>query len=198
MKAVKLLNTLFAGLLVSSLIAQAPASADTVYSWKDAQGKVHYSTKKGAPGAKPAKLPEITRGDYKVVAPKIPTCKEHGGIDCQSGPDGDGSVICNDGFTGALTRYSFNCNSPRLKIADISDLEEDGSFKVFVRNEKSVEADRPSLFIKMPDGNELELEGPKNIEAFGLAEFSFKPKGSEVVKEKPFATSLLLSCANCS
>lgn len=33
-------------------------------------------------------------------------CSGHGGVSCGVGPDGDGSVICNDGWRGSSVKYS--------------------------------------------------------------------------------------------
>lgn len=33
-------------------------------------------------------------------------CSGHGGVNCAAGPDSDGSVICNDGWTGSSVSYS--------------------------------------------------------------------------------------------
>ena len=172
--------------------------AERVFKWTDEKGAVHYSNKPGgSPKAKVAKLPEITRGDYKVVPPKIPSCQDHGGIDCQAGPDSDGSVICQDGFTEALTRFAFNCKSPKLGVADVTEISEDGSFSVFVRNSKSVASHSTALFLKLPDGDEVKLDGPDEVEPYGIAEYLFKPKDDKLVTQKPTIADLQIACANC-
>lgn len=35
-------------------------------------------------------------------------CSGHDGVNCSAGPDGDGSVICSDGWTGSSVTY--HCN----------------------------------------------------------------------------------------
>lgn len=184
-------------LIIAVLWFAQSVLAERVYKWTDENGAVHYSNKAGSPEAKVAKLPEITRGDYKVVPPKIPTCQNHGGIDCEAGPDSDGSVICQDGFTEALTRFAFNCKSPKLGIADVTDINPEGGFSVFVRNTKSVAALNPALFLKLESGPEIKLAGPEQIEPYGIGEFLFTPKDDQVVTTKPTIANLQLTCANC-
>ena len=174
------------------------AQADNVYKWEDDAGVVHFSTKAPHPNAKPADLPPINRGEVKLATRKLISCDQHGGINCQAGPDTDGSVICYDGFSAASARFRFHCNSPKLEIAEVSDVLPDGTFSVFVRNSKSVSATTPALFFKPNIGQEIKLEGPSEIEPFGLAEFTFAPDGKTQVDAKVSFAQLRLTCGNCS
>lgn len=70
------------------------AAAEPIYSWKDAQGTVHYSTKASVKEATKADLPPITRANVKVSTAALSTCTNHGGVNCQAGQDTDGTVIC--------------------------------------------------------------------------------------------------------
>lgn len=202
-QSVSILSSLpLASLFVLMLIASCyPAwAADKVYKWKDERGVTHFSNKStNNPEAKIAKLPEINRGEFKLVEQQVATCDGHGGIDCSAGPDTDGSVICYDGFQGAITRYRFSCNSPKLEIAEVGDLEEDGSFSVFVRNSKSVAANKPALYVKPPEGRELPLAGPDQIDAYDVGEFRFIGDDNQTVtlRKKPTIAQLQLTCANC-
>jgi hypothetical protein len=172
----------------------ATASADNVYRWTDTQGKVHYSSKAPDKKAKPANLPPIMREKVKAVKSELVTCDKHGGIDCSSGPDGDGSVVCLDGFKNSSTRFRFSCQTAKLEITDISEPEESGAFKVFVRNSKSVVAASPSVVFKSDLGDKARLSGPAQIEGYGVAEFNYK--GSKPTT-RPDMGKLELACLNC-
>ncbi len=185
--------------LIFAAISCAPfnASADRVYKWEDEDGVVHYSDRVLDKAASEAKLPPIMRGEVKLGEQKLQSCADHGGIDCQAGPDKDGSVICYDGFTGAATRYRFNCNSPKLTVADISELRSDGSFAVVVRNSKSVAAKKPAVSFLRENGKEVPLKGPEEIEPFGVAEFTLLNQDAGGLKAKPNAVQLKVTCGNC-
>ncbi|HEX9638259.1 MAG TPA: YCF48-related protein [Acidobacteriota bacterium] len=43
-------------------------------------------------------------------------CAGHGGVHCSAGPDGDGSVICNDGYRDSGTPYGCGSGPPPLSI----------------------------------------------------------------------------------
>lgn len=196
------MRTRFLGIyIVAALLAtvglSTHAHADSVFKWQDDDGLVHYSTKPPHKGAEPVALPRITRGEVKLTTRKLISCKEHGEINCQAGPDSDGSVICYDGFRGASPLFRFSCTAPKLEISDISNLDDKGGFTVFVRNAKSVAASKPAVLFKPDSGQEVKLEGPENIDAFGVAEFIYKAKTSGEMKDKPTLAQLNLTCANC-
>lgn len=173
--------------------------AQSVYSWKDEKGVVHYSTNpQGNPGAKSVKLPTINKADVKVSKQEYATCHGRGGIDCQAGADGDGSVICYDGFKEAIASFSKNCNSPKLEVSQVSEVNKSGSFTVIVRNTKSVEAQGPTLEYAFESGKKIPLQGPATIAPFGIGEFRFVGNESyraplSGVKEG----ELFTTCANC-
>lgn len=171
------------------------ASAKPIYRWEAPDGTVHFSSKP-MEKAEPAKLPPISRGEVKLTTRPLVSCGKHGGINCQAGPDKDGSVICYDGYKGATTRYRFSCNSPKLQISEISDTRE-GRFSVFVRNSNSVDAAKPAVFFTPPMGRKVKLEGPEQIEAFGLAEFKYQSTPEEPLVGKATLAQLDVTCANC-
>ncbi|RIL10248.1 MAG: hypothetical protein DCC75_04780 [Proteobacteria bacterium] len=193
-----LLRTLIVSSFLSVLFLGA-AQAGPIYKWQDEQGVIHYSTKPNASNAKPADLPPITRGDVKLAQIRLVSCDGHGGINCKLGADSDGSVICYDGFRGATARYRFSCNSPKLEVSDISGPEDDGTFKVFVRNSKSVTAEEPAVVFKPSQGQGVKLKGPKEVEAFGMAEFIYSPQldSTGAASEPPTYAQLDITCANC-
>ena len=176
-----------------------PAFAAPVYSWTDDQGITHYSSKPAHKTAKPAELPPITRGEVKLAKTNLVSCDSHGGIDCQSGPDGDGSVLCRDGFSGASARFLFSCKTAKLELADVSDVSDSGAFKAFIRNKKPVAASKVAITYETVEGATLALTGPSEIEPFGLAEYAFAPQPGKTVEipSKPTIAELTLSCANC-
>lgn len=178
--------------LMADLVYAAP-----VYKADSPKGVPLYSSKPSSSEAKPAELPPIMRGEVKLVKGELVTCSNHGGINCQSGPDKDGSVICYDGFTGAAARFRFSCHSPKLELADVTDLDEKGAFKVSVRNTTSVVAAKPAVLYKPEIGPQVKLNGPDQIDAFGLAEFSFSPVGPEKPFKKADLSVLEITCANC-
>ena len=97
-----------------ALIASPQASAQNIYRSVDANGKVVYSTKPSSNEAAPASLPTVTRENLKAKIEQIKsntpiTCEDHGGINCAAKADGDGSVICLDGFRDAVPRFNFYC-----------------------------------------------------------------------------------------
>ncbi|MFM1847116.1 MAG: hypothetical protein RL417_590 [Pseudomonadota bacterium] len=172
-----------------------------VYKTVDKDGNVQYSSTPPAKGAKPADLPKIMRAEVKLTEKRLETCDKHGGVNCQAGADADGSVICYDGFTEASTRFRFSCSTAKLEISDVSDLTKSGGFTVFVRNSKSVKAAEAALIFKPNGGQEIKLNGPTEVEPFGVAEFVYEPpKGKEesLALAKPTLAELDLMCANCS
>lgn len=186
-------------LLLIGLVAYLPCSAfgAPVYKVTEKDGSITYTSKAPSKDAKPAKLPEIMRGEVKLVEQKLLTCDKHGGVNCQAGPDSDGSVICLDGFKNAAARFRFTCNSPKLEITDISETSPQGGFTVFVRNSKSVAAQKPILLYTTRDGKEVKIAGPETIDPFGVAEFQFAPVEGTAAAERPTIADLNLTCANC-
>ena len=180
-----------------SLLISATAQATPVYRWQDKDGKMHYSSSAPSSDAKPANLPEIGRGDVKLTELKLESCVSHGGINCQAGADADGSVICVDGFKEAAARYRFSCNSPKLEISNISGISANSEFSVTVRNANSVLAVNVALTYH-PEGDQVFiLSGPREIEPFGLGQYSFGPNSSLPVQKKVTVAELDLTCANC-
>lgn len=183
--------------LTSISVSISKAHAGDIYKWTDKDGIVHYSSKKSKKEAKPAVLPEIMRAEVKIPATALKTCKNHGGIDCSTGADSDGSVICYDGFKGAAARFRFNCNSPKLDITEIMDIDEEGYYKIIVRNSKSVAAENPKMTVRLPNDPKKELSGPSEISPFGVAEFKLKLGPEEQLIGKPGFEDVTVTCANC-
>ncbi|MCB0318146.1 MAG: DUF4124 domain-containing protein [Bdellovibrionales bacterium] len=172
------------------------AYADDVYKWVDELGVTHYSSSPNNENAKVAKLPEISRGDVPVPGKLLKTCKKHGGIDCAAGADKDGSVICYDGFKEAAARFTMSCSSPKLLISDVSKVQADGTFTVFVRNSRSVAAEGTKVFFKN-SGQEHPMLGPSEIDAFGVAEYLWKDDPGIPILDQPKAQNIRIACSNC-
>ncbi|MBN8548391.1 MAG: DUF4124 domain-containing protein [Deltaproteobacteria bacterium] len=189
---------LIAALLSSAALHSLAAAESVVYKSTDKDGNVVYSSKPPAKGAKPADLPPIMRGEVKLVEQKLTTCDKHGGVNCPAGPDSDGSVICLDGFKEASARFRFTCNSPKLEISDISEIAPDGTFTVFVRNTKSIAAQKPLITYKSSDEKDVKIKGPESIDAFGVAEFhSTLAEKDRLALKRLTMADLSLTCSNC-
>jgi len=186
-------------ILALLFVSTSAAHAAPVYTWTDDQGVTHYASKPTHQSAKPAELPEITRGEVKLSKVDLVSCDKHGGIDCQSGADTDGSVLCYDGFRGASARFLFTCKTAKLELADVSEVQDNGAFKAFIRNKKPVAANKVSVIYETIEGAKLALTGPADIEPFGMAEYAFAPQVGRSVEipSKPTIAELTMSCANC-
>lgn len=196
-----LLRTYLLPLCIGLLISEV-AYASPVYRYEDKQGNVHYSTTPPQPDAKPAELPSIMRGEVKLPKVTLVTCDGHGGVNCELGPDADGSVVCSDGFREATNRFRFSCVTPKLEIADITEVEADGSFKVLLRNRKQIPSKATVVSYKNSEGAVAQLEGPAEVESLGSAEYLYRPllkKGEapSLPLKRPDAGDVTVSCANC-
>ena len=188
-------------LLFTSLCC-APVYADNIYTWTDQSGVAHYSTGKDDPKARIAELPAVNRGEvrlsygYNTESVGL-TCDKHGGINCQAGPDEDGSVICVDGYRKAVSRFLFSCNSPKLSIDHVSKPDAKAIVRVFVRNSSSVIAENPYVWFKLNSGEQQRLQGPKQIGPYELAKFELQLDSELAFRQLPRVSQMILSCANC-
>jgi hypothetical protein len=194
---IKLVNYTVCALFTATF-ATSSVQADQVYRWEDAEGTVHYSSEAPELDAKPAELPRITRGRLGLQSQQFETCDKHGGINCQSGADIDGSVICTDGFRATPTRFRFHCNSPKLDLADIGDIKNNGEFSILVRNSRSVAAQKPELILRLNQASAgIILSGPAKIDPFEVGEFLYKASEHGVVNQKPRPDQVTVTCMNC-
>ncbi len=181
-------------------MAAQSAWAQAVYTWKDEKGVTHYETEPSHAQAKQAELPPIMRGEVKIPNLKkgMSGCEENGGVSCAAGADIDGSVICADGFAEVAQQFTEACEKGRLEIADITEVDPDGNFSIFLRNVKAAEAKQPKVRFK-PEGSQMafELPGPQVIEAYGLGEFKYNREGAFILKAQPRQAEFVISCANC-
>lgn len=173
------------------------ALAAPIYKSETADGKTIFTSKPPEEGAKPAELPEIMRGEVKIPKVTQQTCASRGGVNCEAGADSDGSVICFDGFRGADERFAFACTAAKLEVSDMNIAAMNGPLSVFVRNSKGVAAVNTSIYYQPPNGNKMALMGPKEIEPFGLAEYTLVPPGGSWASGVPTQTQIQVACANC-
>ncbi len=189
--------TMYQYLAFSFILLIATTAQAQVYRWEDKDGTVHFASKPQDATAKMATLPKITRAEVKIANPRGVTCDKHGGINCQSGADTDGSVICFDGFKDAVARHRFSCNAAKLEIATISDKDPAGAYTVVVRNSKSVAATDVVITLRGADHKKRSLSGPREIDPFGSAEYVVSQEGDNDLS-KPELSALELKCTNCS
>jgi hypothetical protein len=177
----------------------SPLHAESIFTWTDAEGRTHYSSRKAADDAKVADLPDINKIEFPDISqPKLQSCATHGGIDCSVGPDADGSVVCYDGFREAITPFALHCTNAMLRISEVSTPDSTGAFHVFIRNNSSVTAKSVEVSYTMRDGNLFLLQGAREIEENGFAEFVFSPPMDVPFIEKEIQLSQLeIRCGNC-
>lgn len=183
---------------ISIIAPTTQSQADQVYRWEDENGVVHYSSEPQTHNDQPADLPRITRGRLGLQAQAQQSCNDHGDIDCQAGPDLDGSVICADSFRDASARFRLHCNTPKLSVTDISDPKQGGKFSIIVRNSKAVAANNPELILKVNQfGIGIILKGPSTIEPFEVGEFIYNPTEHGELSAKLTAEQITVTCDNC-
>lgn len=182
---------------ILTLTLDSLRAEDKIYRWEDTSGVAHYTSKAPSKASKPVNLPALPRAEYRMSLGRNfdLTCDRHGGVNCQSGADKDGSVICFDGFTGASSRFKLTCSSPRLEILDIS--VEEKTLKVSIRNTTSIKAKKPVIWLKLSSRDIRPLEGATEIEPFGVGDFTLKLDERSFIP-KPTPGMFNVTCANCS
>jgi|AACY02.16.fsa_nt_gi hypothetical protein len=209
-------------LLLGLLLSALPVSlqAENIYKWTDEEGRVRFSTTKPSASATPADLPTISRQDLDKRIENLrskadSSCVRHGGIDCTAGPDTDGSVICANGFKGAILPYRFRCLEVRLEVTQLTILDEEQQ----IRSEFSIDqkAEEPSQITAATGNLHLALrnvsdvtatavqvrfgeqgqggkfEGPQEIEPYAIADYIL-PLSPQL---KGKTLSYLIRCRNC-
>ena len=180
----KILLTAFKLFLIVQIAS--PAWPDPVYRSADEKGVPVYSSKQKDPSAKPATLPPIVKAPIAGIKPVRLTCVDHGGINCQLGPDVDGSVVCYDNFRDSLQRFANSCTAARLDILEESYRYGLNDFSLVVRNTSAVAA--KGVRIEVNRG--AVFRGPDKLEPYGSAEFSLSSVPAK-------SANFLASCANC-
>jgi len=187
--------------------------AQDIYKYVDELGVIHYSTKPSKAGDRPVKLPKIKHQNLdktidSIKGSSLPTCVSHGGIDCQAGQDKDGSVICVDGFTGAVRPFRFRCMESKLKEASFVVFNKNnqpvakntlGNIGVSelilsVHNNSSVKSYGISVSFFFKNKKEVKASGPQSIEPYGIGEYILKLNGVSVDLSE---LAYKVSCTNC-
>lgn len=166
-----------------------------VYRWTDEAGNPIYSSQQPDASVKPADLPPIMREKVSGTPLQLTaSCTTHGGISCEKGADADGSVICADDFRDASARFQFRCAVTKLSLTELAPLSPKGELKVWIRNERDIEAEGVEISVTSPGGEKMKAEGPAKIAASELAEYTFRgvKDASILSKEK-----MVVACANC-
>ena len=199
------------------------ALAQQIYRRILPNGAVEYSTSAEERTEQPAALPELGRENLDKKIKEIehqtpPSCVEHGGVDCSRGRDSDGSVICLDGYRGALLPFRFHCLEAELakqikvrsrgeeNFSPLSSLKELKTLadklealQITVRNLSAVEAWGLKVSFRLPRDIELPISGPDHIPAYGIADFSASKETLQhlLSVEKPEQLRLKVLCINC-
>jgi len=184
---------------ISILILATPElfaqSHGQVYRWTDDAGNPIYSSKQPDASVKPADLPPIMRERVSGTPLQLTvSCTTHGGISCEKGADADGSVICADDFRDASARFQFRCAVTKLTLTELAPVTPGGELKVWVRNERDIQAEGVEISLTSPGGEKMKAEGPAEIAASELAEYTFRgvKDASMISKDK-----MVVACANC-
>ncbi len=175
-----ILTTLSCPLALKAEMPKNSTSAK-IYKWTDQNGKVHFSTTPSSKKAKTAPLPEIKKENYEKKIGKIKSntpknCSTHNGIDCEAGPDSDGSVICNDGYRNAVLPFRFKCLEAKLKVASLE--VEQKQINLTLRNNSPVAAKAVRIsisnnkFRRKQRKGLFQAEGPREVEPWSVAEYT--------------------------
>lgn len=211
-------------LFIALQLLPRSAHAQQIYQWKDASGKVHFSTSPDHSNADASKLPELRREniDDRIQAIKAQTpqtCIRHGGVDCAKGADTDGSVFCLDGFDKAILPFRFECLEARLQAEFLLELdgkdeqlvphsrnlsrkyqgEKGKGLQINLRNISGVAAKEMRAEISCARRQHFQALGPDEVPAYGNASYSF------LFKDNNLAPSLAeiekceykVNCVNC-
>ena len=199
---------IYVALLTVLMWAPMKLSAQ-VYKWVDSDGTTHYSTTPPSKDAAPAMLPPIIKEAVslpKATPSSAPaaTCDTHHGVNCDVGPDTDGSVICYDGFRDAATQFKVSCLTAKLEFVEVSPVRTDGSFTVTIRNRRNVGATGVEIFYQNELGKKIKLKGLDSVDSLGTGEFIFVPTTKERVPKGELGSidtvrpgNIAITCANC-
>lgn len=207
----------------------SPAAAENIYQLENNEGIVTYSNKPSSANDKPIDLPNITKeksdARLKEIQAKAPgTCASHGGVDCTKGADEeDGSVICQDGNKDAVLPYRFECLSASIESDVLIKLfGEEETYRLVelnrdsqllkklakgkvekitlsIRNLSEIDAQGIDVKVVLDEKRSFSAQGPENIAAFGLADFTLNPEALDAVLGINDLASLRadVECTNC-
>jgi len=208
------------GILFPIFLSFSIAHSEPINTWVDENGVRHFSSdaKKEATPTIPlkppveAKLPSIDKYNIESRIQNLKetsrkTCMNSGGINCEVGPDKDGTVICADGSKDSEELFEIACKEVRLISTLIipegisNKMQMNVPIKVDIRNESSMAAKNISVKISFPaslaseERVHLNLEGPKEIPGFGIAQYTYTGKliDNRIAKRG----NVNISCDNC-
>lgn len=200
-------------------------AADSLYTWKDSEGRTHYSTTPQNPEAKEANLPDIKRENLSEKIDQLRsatpnTCHQHGGVDCSQGADADGSVVCIDGTRDAITPFQASCLEVKLSYGTPTLLNDANevlgtvdqklsissqqlsltSVHITLRNRSAVQATGVNIKIVLPGSIPIDIFGPDTVEPFGVADYIFPIKlvGRLITPHELREARFKVRCENCS
>jgi hypothetical protein len=185
--------------LLSAVVLLHPAvsCAQEVYRGVSKSGAPLYTSQPNSSADTPARLPKITKGSYQIARSVPPSCIDHGGVNCQEGADADGSVICYDGFRGALLRFNQHCSEAKLELVEVTEPDDEGTMKVIVRNTRSAEALATRVELRRSRGERLALTGPETVPPYQMAEYSLAFGSLTDKRRIPGQTDFDVRCLNC-
>ena len=199
------------------------AEDNKIFRQVDANGNVTYSNTELPNSEAATSLPEIQKEniDEKInqLRQSVPeNCEQHGGIDCQSQADSDGSVICLDGYRNAEISYRFSCLEAFLQVFSftLSDAENKtqkfnpnkpftnqspkaGLLQVAIRNNSNVEAKEVKVFINKTWREKVFASGPDFIKPYEVQDYSFNLQDLKGL-ERNFVINkgtVKIECINC-
>lgn len=213
MKNIKLISLLTAICLCFDL-----ATADNVYRHVDSSGRVTFSTSPQSETDRPEVLPDIKKvnidGNIERLKESLPpTCDSHGGVDCSKPADSDGSVVCRDGFRGAILHHDKFCKEAKLKSGKITYYAGDRqivremirtepltAIKLDLRNLSALEAREVEVELVVSRWRTFRFSGPSAVEGYGFAEYNLNVDDElrSEIRGRLRKISTVVRCQNCS
>jgi hypothetical protein len=125
-------------------------------------------------------------------------CSKRGGVDCSLGADNDGSVVCADGWTGAVQRYKQACSEVHLTLTRLP-VDEDGpELIIAVRNTSGIVAREVKAVLEGGKGEKRTLLGPSELQPFAVGRYELQHVDPNLRKSTiRRALPLKVSCSNC-
>lgn len=182
-----------------SVLPDVSAQASPIYTSTDKHGRVTYSSKPSPSGkSTQLELREIMKGSAVTQGGET-GCSNHGGLNCISGADKDGSVICADGYRDASALFRYTCPLPHLELLSVTQKDGAPSALLVIRNSRSVDAISPAARIRSKSGPAVPLLGPPRLEGGGIGVFEVTvPKGVlPGGSQKLLRNHLWITCGNC-
>jgi len=200
------------GLTFLILIYIGTVVSQEIYTWTDSEGRNHYSNEAKDGDAKSVTLPDTERYNSDARIKELRkeaarTCLNRGGVQCSLGEDEDGSVVCSDGTKDSEESFKASCAEVKL-LAELNRPKKRLSKQLLripvtatVRNQSSQEAKGVSVKVKLPETPNsdehfgLELEGPTDIPAYGVGEYTFSGR---LIDDRIVIKGVIsVDCENC-